>query len=636
MVGHCALIIVCSFPDRTDRRIDILEDLLRGLFCPGSVTGSALGHGGLHRIRVIDQAGGVVLFKADIGVLIQVLIIAHTDAVGEESIQAAAHEVGAHHVPVHHTQGSGKGVGLVHSLGEGSLYHRDAIGSTGLYGSFAGAAGHAIAHGHGAGVIGPAAAHIDDNVTGIGKVVERFADIRVALLQLRHQKGVAARHCCGIKSGHTGHALWGLAAADDTGVKSSDIYKAHIMSSLCVLHGQDPQLGGSVGIRGAAPLAVGQLHSLCLVRLCFKAAHCCGTVTGIGGDADIHLAAQGRRTALTGHIDRTALEHRDGVTGGILAGALLQVGQRALDLCARYPHKLGGHGGCTHLYNGAGGITVIDQRGAERDGDLTAAGAGVCDHVGLSGVAAGKAVGHFFSNGLRSDSCHLLLLLLHVGVAGGISRLHFTTTVGVLLLGGGGIIGLHLGCPGDCAQHTGHGVALHRLEQGVHHPGTLPGIPDGGHGGTDILQDLQGGVPYLGIGSSVVFGHSGRLFAILSSQLFDELFQIALVGHLTLHLLLPVILLRQLAQHGKDLVQLAAEIVVPGHLLRHLIGCGCCLLRLCGGFGVQRSLCSGHKLLQFLRACILGRLAQSGQDHAVKHVHTLPHFLCRRCGGVLY
>ena len=167
VIGDTGLIVLVGSPHGSDGAVDVRQDLLGGLVCElGGGAGAGGCRGGLGDIGVVDQAGGGVLVKAHVGVLIHVLVVCQTDAVLKHLVEAAANEVCALHIHEHHTQGSRKDMGLERTLAHAGLHHRDAVGTAAIDGRSAGAACHTVGHGHGRDVIHPAAAYLDGEYHG--------------------------------------------------------------------------------------------------------------------------------------------------------------------------------------------------------------------------------------------------------------------------------------------------------------------------------------------------------------------------------------------------------------------------------------------------------------------------------------
>mgnify|MGYP000765113388 CR=1 FL=1 len=345
--------------------------------------------------------------ETDVGVLIHVLVISQPDAVLQHLVKAAANEVCALHIREHHTKSDGKDMGFECTLAHAGLHHRDAVGTAAVDGRSAGAARHAIGHGHGRDVIYPAAAYLDGGVTGIGDAGEGLSDQRVTLFQLTGEECVAALDNSRVHGGSAaGQRSTGVVYGENTGIGGADVleicHRIALLLGICT--GEDDQLGHTVRICCAAPLAVGQFDGVTgglVVRSSLKAAHAGGRIVGSGRDADIDVAAERGRTALAQHIDAAALEHTAGVAGSIDAGVLVGVGKGALDLASCHAGEFVGSGaGAAHDDDFA---ALVHECGAEGDVDLAACRAGVNDHIGLAGVGAGEAVGHGLADDLSVE-----------------------------------------------------------------------------------------------------------------------------------------------------------------------------------------------------------------------------------------
>nr|DAG18324.1 MAG TPA: hypothetical protein [Caudoviricetes sp.] len=410
VVGDGVLVVLAGGPDSGDGVIDVFQDLLRDLVGPlGGAAGTRGDRSGLDDIGVVDQTGGAVLLEADVDVGVHMLIIGQADALLQQLVEAAADAVGALHILEHDPQGSGEDMRLECVLADRCLHERYAVGTTAGDGRITRAICNAVGDRHGRNVIDPAAAYLDGNIAGIGDTGKGLADERVALFELTGEECAAALDGCGIHHGNargrTAHC--GAAESEDTGIGGADVLEIchRIALLLGVCTGEDDQLGHTVRICCAAPLAVGQFDGVTgglVVRSSLKAAHAGGRIVGSGRDADVNVAAESGRTALAQHIDAAALEHTAGVAGSIDAGVLVGVGKGALDLASCHAGKFVGSGaGAAHDDDFA---ALVHEGGAKGNVDLTARRAGVDDHIGLAGVGAGEAVRHHLADDLGAES----------------------------------------------------------------------------------------------------------------------------------------------------------------------------------------------------------------------------------------
>ena len=152
------------------------------------------------------------------------LVVGQPDAVLQHLVKAAANEVCSLHIHEHHTQSGGKDMGFECTLAHAGLYHRDAVGTAAVNGRSAGAARHAIGHGHGRDVIHPAAAYLDGDITGIGDAGEGLSDQRVTLFQLAGEERIAALDGSRVHGGSAaGQRSTGVVYGESTGIGGADV-----------------------------------------------------------------------------------------------------------------------------------------------------------------------------------------------------------------------------------------------------------------------------------------------------------------------------------------------------------------------------------------------------------------------------
>nr|DAN12342.1 MAG TPA: hypothetical protein [Caudoviricetes sp.] len=644
VVGDACLIVFIGSPYGSDGAVDIRQDLLGSLGCPiGGGAGARSSSGGLGDIGVVDKAGGGVLVKADVCVLIHVLVVGQADAVLQHLIQAAADEVCALHIHEHHAQGSGKDMRLERALAHAGLYNGDAVGAAAVDSRSARAACHAVCHGHGRNVIDPAAAHFDGDITGIGDTGKRLADQRVTLFQFAGEECVAALDGSRVHGGCAAGQCTGVVYGESTGIGGADILK--VCHSLALLSGvctvEDDQFGHAVGISCAAPLAVSEFDGVpggLVVRCRLKAADKRGSVVSGLGNADVNVTAQSRGTALAQHVDAAALEHAAGLAGGVFAAVLVRIDQGALDLAARNARELcSSSAGATHHDDLA---VVILQGSAKRNAFGAANGAGVDDHIRLTGISASKAVGHGLADNLSIQG-HNLALLLHVGIAvvvsglGSLARLLIPVFTGCASGSGGAVL---------CSFGNGfHGAAAldlldQCLGQGITGGFVLNAVDNGAHG----FEQSQTAVVCSRLCVLVLRGHGGGTAAVLVLCLF--LLVRLFAGHFRNHLvqIVRLFVLCRFGVGGEQLIQLAGNAVhcvqnsgVLGVGGRCILS-GVCIRRRCGGCCIQRSGGSLHHAVQLFGGGVLGReTKQLQQALAFAHVFYLA-FLRRKFGGIVF
>ena len=222
MIRNRVEVVGSARPGCEDRVVDHLQDLVRGSGRPG------LGGVGDHDVRVVDQAGGAVLRKADVDVLVHVLVISHAKAVTEQGVDVAAGHVALLHVDPENTGSGVDRVGLPEILAEVGLDHRDAVSGAGTDHAFAGASGEAVAHIHRGHELSPAAADADRDVSGIGEAGQRGADQHVSLFELGGQESLTGCDTGSVhreRLGRSGHGVEG---------GSTNILKCHVLSPFCL------------------------------------------------------------------------------------------------------------------------------------------------------------------------------------------------------------------------------------------------------------------------------------------------------------------------------------------------------------------------------------------------------------------
>ena len=162
-------------------------------------------------------------------------------------------------------------------------------------------------------------------------------------------------------------------------------------------HIGNAQLGHAIPVRRAAPLGVDQRHSVFPVRLRLEVAR---LIASAGSYPDIDCSIHRRSALPAPYVDAPSLEYGDWFSRAVPPLILAVKLGRGLDLPAGHADELVS-GVSSHLallppYQGHPEGYVL--RSAQRGGGD--------DHIRLSGIAAGKAMGHIPANGLRTKGHH--------------------------------------------------------------------------------------------------------------------------------------------------------------------------------------------------------------------------------------
>lgn len=166
-------------------------------------------------------------------------------------------------------------------------------------------------------------------------------------------------------------------------------------------HIGNAQLGHAIPVRRAAPLGVDQRHSVFPVRLRLEVAR---LIASAGSYPDIDCSIHRRSALPAPYVDAPSLEYGDWFSRAVPPLILAVKLGRGLDLPAGHADELvssvssphGDHLALLPPYQGHPEGYVL--RSAQRGGGD--------DHIRLSGIAAGKAMGHIPANGLRTKGHH--------------------------------------------------------------------------------------------------------------------------------------------------------------------------------------------------------------------------------------